>query len=281
MATTLQHLSSLIDSGIALAEAAQRLGLEYDADDDCVYLPGWLADDGNAEVAYPHATSGEDAAQQYVEDGDWGDDYRFRTLAHRVRSMRRVYELDDDGDVITRDVAHESHVIIIHPDEPVCSGSCDGEHRWVPAADVGIACGACNLTIAETSMNVCALCGTTRTTRAATQGCETEYDHDCVTYALGVEADRLLDYYADREEYRPAGIDPDGRLARELRELEVGRAVAAVGYECDSYRPDAWTVVVGCGRDDVQHVCGLLRERLDGYVVECVDDSGTISIDAM
>lgn len=48
---------------------------EYDnADDDMVALPGWRADDGNAQMDYPGATSGKDAAQEYVDAGDWGSD---------------------------------------------------------------------------------------------------------------------------------------------------------------------------------------------------------------
>lgn len=39
-----------------------------------VAFAGWFADDGNAEVEYECADSGKEAAEEYVADGDWGDD---------------------------------------------------------------------------------------------------------------------------------------------------------------------------------------------------------------
>src|SRR5689334_18017228 len=34
----------------------------------------WVADDGNAAVAYPDAVTRDEAAREYVDDGSWGDD---------------------------------------------------------------------------------------------------------------------------------------------------------------------------------------------------------------
>src|SRR5690606_20757109 len=82
-----------------------ELGSEYDIDivDDidavigaapALVLPGWYADDGNAEIHIPDADSGEDAARQYVEGGDWGDE-RNRTDWVDVWAWRRALVLDE------------------------------------------------------------------------------------------------------------------------------------------------------------------------------------------
>jgi len=113
------------------------LRVEFDVDecvDECVdddapaiLLPGWVADDGNAEIHIPDASSGEDAARQYVEGGDWGDE-RHRTDWVDVWAWRRAYALDEDGEVVTLALDRERHTIELPPDEPECS---EGRaHEW-------------------------------------------------------------------------------------------------------------------------------------------------------
>lgn len=120
------------------ATIAESLGLdtadESRSQHDCfdglaVVLPGWVADDGNAEVEYPDAESGKAAAQEYVDDGDWGETvstewirvYTWRAalavaddhpearawldalgdeedLAGAQEAFREIYERDPDGD---------------------------------------------------------------------------------------------------------------------------------------------------------------------------------------
>lgn len=83
----------------------------------------WVADDGNADVAYEHAESREDAAKEYVEDGDWGDrsSTGWVTVYTWPRYVVGEVAVDDDGD-------RESHTITIKAEEPGCA---DGhEHDW-------------------------------------------------------------------------------------------------------------------------------------------------------
>jgi len=109
-----------------------RDGRYLDIDDDAivVVLPGWTADDGNAEVEFAAADSGEEAAQEYVDEGDWGD--RSKTAWIDVSAWRRAYALvqidDDDEEVVELMVDHERHIITIEAEEPECVG--DHEHDW-------------------------------------------------------------------------------------------------------------------------------------------------------
>jgi hypothetical protein len=81
----------------------------------------WHADDGNAEIAEKH-DSGEDAAQSYVDGGDWGDTDETRWI--KVATWREG--IDEDGDIVRVD--EQSHKITIEPDEPDCA---DGQgHDW-------------------------------------------------------------------------------------------------------------------------------------------------------
>src|SRR5690606_17899845 len=77
----LPHGVSVEDCTITtLAELAAEYGIDIDiadiGDAPTYLLPGWFADDGNAEIHIPDADSGEGAARQYVEGGDWGERQR-------------------------------------------------------------------------------------------------------------------------------------------------------------------------------------------------------------
>src|SRR5947209_11502958 len=93
---------------------------------DClVPEPGtWHANDGNAEITYDlepgtiaegyHETrvaSGEEAAQSYVDTGDWGED-RNSTSWVNVRVWREA--IDSDGDLVRVD--EETIKITLEPD---------------------------------------------------------------------------------------------------------------------------------------------------------------------
>lgn len=109
-----------------LAEWALRwLTEDTDAEweDDCVILDPetWFADDGNWEVECEGAESSEEAAEQYVEGGDWGD--RAETSWVNVRGYRKGVSaygrIERVGDC---------HKITIDAEEPKC---CDGDdHDW-------------------------------------------------------------------------------------------------------------------------------------------------------
>src|SRR5690606_24627395 len=98
------------------------LRVAFDVDGECVddddapaiVLPGWFADDGNAEVYYQNAESGKDAASEYVEGGYWGDE-RTRTDWVDVWAWRRAYALDEDGEVVTLTLDRERHTIELPP----------------------------------------------------------------------------------------------------------------------------------------------------------------------
>jgi hypothetical protein len=78
---------------------------------------GYYADDGNAEVHYPDATSAREAARQYVDDGDWGESDT--TMWVHVHVWPAGGDADDS----------ERIRIEIEPDEPACESD-EGEHDW-------------------------------------------------------------------------------------------------------------------------------------------------------
>jgi len=91
-----------------------------------VVLPGWWADDGNADIEFGDADSGEEAAQEYVDDGDWGE--ITETCWIQVWAWRQGLALDDEGEVVDVMIGREQHMIEIDPDEPECSH--DDGHDW-------------------------------------------------------------------------------------------------------------------------------------------------------
>lgn len=83
----------------------------------------WHADDGNCEVVGEH-DSGHDAAQSYVDGGEWGDIESGVTID--VTVWREG--IDSEGDVVRVDV--QEHGITILPEEPECAQAKDGAHDW-------------------------------------------------------------------------------------------------------------------------------------------------------
>lgn len=71
----------------------------------------YKCNDGNCEVEI-EAESAEEAAQEYVDGGDWGDG--------RETSWVTVYVTDEDGDCVRIKIA-------VEPDEPDCD---EEEHEW-------------------------------------------------------------------------------------------------------------------------------------------------------
>lgn len=106
--------------------AVDRHSHDIAADAVVVILSGWIADDGNAEVAYPDADDGAEAAAEYVETGEWGD--RARTDWVTVTAWRRAWALDEDGELVTLILDCDRHTKEIEPDEPDCEDGQD--HDW-------------------------------------------------------------------------------------------------------------------------------------------------------
>jgi hypothetical protein len=135
-----------------------------------IVLPGWVADDGNAEVEYPHAATGREAAEEYVADGDWGDDGGYVDV-----SAWRV-GIDGNGESVR--VEEHSHIVDIETPEPECA---DGEtHDWQSPFEVlggikenpGVWGNGGGVMIRE----VCAHCGRYRVTDTwANRGAEQGY----------------------------------------------------------------------------------------------------------
>ena len=91
---------------------------------ECIYV----ADDGNAEVEYPLCDSPQDAANEYVSDGDWGDD-QSKSDWVTVDAWSR-WSL---GNVVLDDDDRSSYDIEIKPQEPECP---DGDHDWCSPYEV-------------------------------------------------------------------------------------------------------------------------------------------------
>lgn len=95
-------------------------------------VPGWMADDGNCEVHYPDAESGREAAQEYVDGGDWGD--RSATFWITVHAWQECRSVNAQGEMITGHYARDSHTIAVDPDEPACAE--DHDHEWASDHEV-------------------------------------------------------------------------------------------------------------------------------------------------
>lgn len=85
-----------------------------------------VADDGNAEVEYPSCDTLNEAANEYVEDGDWGDQSSTNWIdvyAWRRWTLGKVVH-DEDRECFT---------VEIDPEEPECT---EEKHDWCSPHDV-------------------------------------------------------------------------------------------------------------------------------------------------
>lgn len=92
--------------------------------DDClVPEPGkWRAADESGCDITVEAGSGKEAAQEYIDGGEWGE--ITETTWITVRAWRQA--IDSDGDVVR--IEEDTHKITIEPTEPECEK--DHEHDW-------------------------------------------------------------------------------------------------------------------------------------------------------
>lgn len=160
MSPLLERARDLMQSGWSIAAAARETGLPVATDQDgrpMIADTAWQADDGSCEVTVD-AASAQDAAEAYVDGGEWGDGTTTVWVSVSVwRVGIRAVECawceasatghDSDGDPACADhtaapgigvdllplTAHtqterESHKIAIDPTEPECVDG--GDHDW-------------------------------------------------------------------------------------------------------------------------------------------------------
>src|SRR5690606_27771419 len=95
---------------VTVLQSEYGIDINIAGETPALLLPGWFADDGNAEVYFAAAEDGRAAAREYVEGGDWGDE-RNRTDWVDVAAWRRALALDEDGQVVTIEIDWSRHTI--------------------------------------------------------------------------------------------------------------------------------------------------------------------------
>lgn len=125
-----KEVAQRLQAGEPPEQVADDLGLEVGEIDGnpAVVLPGWTVTDGDCEVHYDVA-SARKAAQQYVDDGDYGQEQVDSTAWVDVAVWRVGVALDKDGDVYPGEIddSRRWHTIAIDPEEPECVAD---EHDW-------------------------------------------------------------------------------------------------------------------------------------------------------
>ena len=114
-------LAAAIQAGITTPKMLADWIDDAELIDDCLVInPGeWHADDGNAEIVEDH-DDGEEAAQSYVDDGDWGDGTTWIDVS--------VWQsgINAGGEIVR--VNEGSHTIEVNQEEPECT--CEDGHDW-------------------------------------------------------------------------------------------------------------------------------------------------------
>lgn len=104
------------------------------ADGAPVFLrDGYCADDGNAEVHYPHADTSREAAETYA-DGFDRPAPSDGTYWVRVTAWQQCWSVTEDGEVITGRYGERTYTIAIEPGEPECIDGHD--HDWKSPHDI-------------------------------------------------------------------------------------------------------------------------------------------------
>jgi len=165
--TLTETITARLLAGESPAAIAADLGLDTAVPDECesdsgtpdsdaVLLAGYVADDGTAAETIDASTA-EDAAQEYADTGDWGDD---RDTSWLTVYVWRVGLALLDGEVVEVEVDKCGHDIELPAIAPDCEPACEqAEHdfREVPGSVRGNGGGV----IVDER---CAHCGCIRTT---------------------------------------------------------------------------------------------------------------------
>lgn len=130
-ATIQDRAEALLIEGRTPAHVAAALGLTTDANLSLVLLPGWSADDGNQAYHYDDATSGADAAAEYVGDGSaWEGAQRVHVTTWQVG----IGYDDDDEETYEETYGEERHTVECTVAEPACAN--EHEHDWQSPYDL-------------------------------------------------------------------------------------------------------------------------------------------------
>lgn len=180
----LDDVRALAHRAIALA-SYQRKG---DKMAQSKVMRTWNCTDGNADVEYVAATAKE-AAQAYVDDGDWGDDQ------HTMWVHINCTPLDDDGEELSDEM--ETITVAIDPSDPKCT---EDDHDWQSPIEVVGGCRENPGVFAHGGgvfiYAVCSHCGLRKTTDTWAQDPATgEQGLRSVAYDYDVKYE-VLDHYA-------------------------------------------------------------------------------------
>jgi hypothetical protein len=184
-----EQVTHLLRRGTVASEVAVQLGLDYDVPTDAVVLPGWWADDGNWAVFYPHATSGREAAEEYVGAGDWGSVESSCGLLVYVWRAGLCAD-PETGEVAEVQVQADELPMEVDPEEPGCSSE---EHEWSADHDVVGGCeenpGVFSSGFGSVSATeACRNCGLLRTTDYGATCPETGRQITQISYERGIVA---------------------------------------------------------------------------------------------
>lgn len=261
---TADTLAALIhDGALTTSEVARELGIPISGEGVIILDETWHADDGNAEIECD-ADSAQGAAQEYVDDGEWGD----RSETSWVSVYVWQVGIDEQGDECR--VNEDKIKITLEAEEPDCN---DGEsHVWANPHSIlgglkenpgvqghggGVAC-----------TDLCLRCGCERTTDSwAQDSSDGEQGLESVEYEAGKYADEVDKLLASKVtfELRPtldkdkyliiATLDYRGIETRATYEVEADQE----GYSNNTSDTDTWPGPSGSWPDPPSTMCDEAR----------------------
>ena len=217
----------------------------------------WHADDGNAEITEEH-DSGYEAAQSYVDTGDWGESDETSWIT--VYVWREA--IDEDGDIVRVD--EDRHKIEVEPKEPECI---DGnEHYWRSPYEIVGGCkenpGVYGSGGGVTIQEVCMHCGCGKLTDTWAQDRnDGQQGLTSVKYEPEKYRDQRLQIYVDRND----GCGPvlDGCWGSENASFAMSEradAVDAMRSLAENYPGADWVLMTVPDGDEL--------ERIEASVIE-------------
>ena len=127
----IESVADAIRDGITTVELLAEY-LDADIVNDCLVLQGspiFACDEGGESMEFSGETTPGDAAQEYVDDGDWVEDTQTRYF--RVSTWRQG--VSASGEI--RDVNRIQNDILLEA-QPPTSDECGDDHKWVAHYDI-------------------------------------------------------------------------------------------------------------------------------------------------